>query len=73
MDIGIPIKNGYEATSEIKVFRPNLPIIAQTAYTTKEDRARILKAGCDDIIAKPIDYVELLTLVKTYLLKKVSS
>ncbi|MGB1003270.1 MAG: PAS domain S-box protein, partial [Salibacteraceae bacterium] len=70
MDIGIPIKNGYIATQEIKSFRPSLPIIAQTAYTNKEDRTRVFDAGCDDMIAKPIDYSELLQLVKSYIVAK---
>tara|TARA_R110002050_G_scaffold176775_1_gene309784 strand:+ start:50482 stop:50841 length:360 start_codon:yes stop_codon:yes gene_type:complete len=64
MDIGIPIKNGYEATMEIKEFRPQLPIIAQTAYNTSEDRERIADAGCDDFISKPINYPELIIVLK---------
>ena len=67
MDIGIPIKNGYEATEEIKGFRPNLPIIAQTAYTTEVDRKRILNAGCNGFISKPIDYSVLIPLLIKYL------
>jgi CheY-like chemotaxis protein len=67
MDIGIPIKNGYEATREIKSFRPELPIIAQTAYTTLEDKQRIDEAGCNGLISKPIDYKELIPILKSYL------
>ena len=32
MDIKMPVKDGYTAAIEIKSFRPNLPVIAQTAY-----------------------------------------
>lgn len=67
MDIGLPIKNGFEATTEIKEFRPNLPIIAQTAYSTSEDRKLVLDAGCDGIVTKPIDYDELILLMKKHL------
>ncbi len=54
MDLKMPIMNGYEATTEIKKFRPNMPIIAQTAYSTPEEKAKALTAGCDDFISKPI-------------------
>jgi CheY-like chemotaxis protein len=40
MDIKMPEMDGYEATKQIKKFRPNLPIIAQTAYTADMDKNR---------------------------------
>ena len=46
--------NGFEATRLIKEFRPNLPIIAQSAYTSDEDRKKAKEAGCNDFISKPI-------------------
>ncbi len=53
MDIRTPIMNGYQATSEIKQFRPNLPIIAVTAFGLQEDEEKALNAGCNYYIAKP--------------------
>ena len=38
MDIKLPFMNGYEATKRIKQVKPDLPIIAQTAYAMNEDR-----------------------------------
>jgi PAS domain S-box-containing protein len=67
MDIGIPIINGFDATIEIKKLNSKLPIIAQTAYTTSEDRARINKAGCNDFLSKPIDYQLLVPMLEKYL------
>ncbi len=55
MDIKMPIMDGYDATKRIKKIRPHLPIIAQTAYSTKEDINRALIAGCDDFVSKPVD------------------
>lgn len=54
MDLKMPVMDGYEATKEIKKFRPDLPIIAQTAYSTPEEKEKALLAGCDDFISKPI-------------------
>ncbi len=54
MDLKMPIMNGYQATKEIKKIKPYLPVIAQTAYSTTEEKAKALQAGCDDFISKPI-------------------
>jgi CheY-like chemotaxis protein len=59
--------NGLEATREIKKLRPDLPVIAQTAYTLAADRSAALDAGCDDYIAKPIIKNVLIGLLKRYL------
>ncbi|MBN1598934.1 MAG: response regulator [Bacteroidales bacterium] len=54
MDIKMPVMNGHEATRLIKELRPELPVIAQTAYSSLEDRAKAFSVGCDDFISKPI-------------------
>ena len=45
MDIKMPLMNGYEAYKIIKVLKPDLPVIAQTAYSTVEDKERIESYG----------------------------
>lgn len=54
MDIKMPIKNGHEATQEIRKFNKNVIIIAQTAHTLHGDETKIIESGCDDYISKPI-------------------
>lgn len=54
MDLKMPIMDGYEATRQIKKMRPHIPIVAQTAYSTIEEKERAIEAGCDDFISKPI-------------------
>lgn len=67
MDIKMPIMNGHEATEKIKEKFPNLPIIAQTAYSTEEDKQLALKHGCDDFISKPIDKEKLFEILTKFL------
>jgi PAS domain S-box-containing protein len=66
MDIKMPVMDGLEATGRIKQLRPDLPVIAETAYASEEDRQRSLDSGCDDFISKPIDKELLLRIVRKY-------
>jgi CheY-like chemotaxis protein len=67
MDIKMPNINGLEATRQIKAIRPQLPVIAQTAYAMQDDEYKALQAGCNDYISKPIDANKLISLMKKYL------
>ncbi len=71
MDIKIPLMNGYEATKSIKNKRPELPVIAQTAYAAMTNKEEALKSGCDDYISKPIQIEQLKYLLNKYLREKV--
>ena len=68
MDIKMPIKNGVEATREIRLFKPNLPIIATTAFAIPGDREVFLKAGCDDYIPKPLKSDVLIEMVNKFVI-----
>lgn len=70
MDLKMPVMNGLEATKLIKEFRPDLPIIAQTAYSTRAEKEEAISAGCDDFISKPISEETLNEIVYKYLLTK---
>lgn len=63
MDIKMPVMNGFDATRHIKEFRPKLPVIAQTAFTSFEEREKARQAGCNGFITKPINKSELLALM----------
>ena len=66
MDIKMPVMDGFEATRQIRKLKPELPIIAQTAYTMSEEKERALTAGCDNYITKPLKSGELIELIKKY-------
>ena len=58
MDIQMPIKNGYEASVEIREYekkeRIYAPILALTAGTVKGERERCQEAGMNDYLSKPV-------------------
>ncbi len=67
MDIRLPGMNGYETTKAIKAFKPEIPIIAQTAYAMQNDFSKAMAMGCDDYISKPIDQKILFEKLNNYL------
>jgi len=69
MDIQLPDLNGYEATRQIRQFNKDVIIIAQTAFGLSGDREKAIEAGCNDYISKPINKVELLSLIYKYFKK----
>jgi two-component system, sensor histidine kinase and response regulator len=68
MDIKMPIMGGYEATRLIKEQRPELPVVALTAYALLGDREKALQNGCDDYLAKPVSMKDFEAVVDKYLL-----
>lgn len=62
MDIQLPGTDGLTAT---RLLRRNpatqaIPVLAVTAHAMRGDEKRILEAGCDGYVAKPIAYKEFL-------------
>jgi signal transduction histidine kinase/ActR/RegA family two-component response regulator len=66
IDIKMPVMNGYEAIKRIREFRPNLPIIAQTAFALSNEMLKAFNAGCNDYISKPFKKELLLAMVSKY-------
>jgi len=67
MDVQLAGMDGYEATSNIKLLRPELPIIAQTAYAMVGEKEKSHLAGCDEYLAKPIRPSLLIQTISKYL------
>ena len=70
MDLRMPVMNGYEATKQIKEFHSDLKIVAQTAYSTLEDKNKAIQAGCTDFYSKPISEDVLSEIIYRYLVVK---
>jgi len=69
MDIQLPGMDGLAATRLLKDDQNTryIPIIALTAFAMKGDEQKMLAAGCDGYIAKPIRYREFLETVESFL------
>jgi len=72
LDINLPEMDGYELVGRLRQIPglANTPIIALTAYALRGDRERILAAGCDGYIQKPIDVDSLAVQVASFLKKR---
>lgn len=66
MDVQMPEMTGIEATRAIRKNDKELPIIALTAASTKEETDRCLSAGMDDFLLKPFKQNELYDILKKY-------
>ncbi|OED45141.1 hypothetical protein ACH42_05610 [Endozoicomonas sp. (ex Bugula neritina AB1)] len=64
MDCMMPIKDGYEATREIRAAgNTHIPIIAFTAKAMDSDHQACLEAGMNDFIDKPINLNQMTSLL----------
>jgi CheY-like chemotaxis protein len=69
MDVQLPGMDGLELTRQLKAHSEmrDITVVALTAYAMKGDEQKVLAAGCDGYIAKPIDTRNLPRLVAEYL------
>lgn len=67
MDIGLPLLDGLSTASLIRKLKDldQIPIVAVTAYRDILEQAK--KAGCSDVLYKPIDKPSLIGLLKKHL------
>ncbi len=70
LDINLPDIDGYEVAQRLrnseKANLSRVPIIAVTANAMRGDAIKILGAGCDHYITKPINIQELLEKIEMY-------
>ncbi|MCX2834820.1 response regulator [Microbulbifer thermotolerans] len=74
MDIQMPGMDGLEATrlirereSESQDYSARIPIIALTAHAGAEEKARLLSAGLDDYLSKPVSETQLSHMIKRWM------
>lgn len=70
MDIKMPEMDGYVACEEIKKSNPTIPIIALTAYSNEDEFEKMKKCGMNSHLTKPINEINLLSILEQYLTPK---
>jgi two-component system cell cycle response regulator DivK len=71
MDMGLPVLDGWAATSQIKASATtrHIPIIGLSANAMAGDREKGIAAGCDDYDTKPVDINSLLGKIQALISK----
>lgn len=69
MDIQLPEVSGLDITRKIKSDNSmrHIPVIAVTAFAMKDDEERILRAGCEAYLSKPIAIEHFISTVRRFL------
>jgi len=69
MDLSLPVMDGLTATRRIRAlpeFR-EVPIVVVTAHDTADFHAAALASGCNEYVTKPIDFLQLESLLERLL------
>ena len=68
LDIQLPDMDGEQALGELRANHEtaDIPVVALTAFAMREDRDRLMAAGFDGYISKPIDVRQFSTTVRHY-------
>lgn len=66
LDIQLPDMDGLEVLKELRRSEINdgIPIIAITSYAMSGDKERMIEAGCNGYIEKPIDPVNVIAQIR---------
>lgn len=67
IDVKMPVMDGLEATRIIREESREIPIIALTAFAFDQDRIRVLEAGCNDFLTKPLSSPLLKQTIEKYI------
>jgi len=59
LDLNLPRLDGVSVLRQVRMKRPNLPVLVLTQRNRVEDRVQCLDTGADDYLAKPFSFSEL--------------
>ena len=66
MDLSLPVMDGLTATRRIRTLPElkDVPIVVVTAHDTADFHAAAMASGCDEYVTKPIDFLQLESLLE---------
>lgn len=67
LDVMMPKMDGYEVCKNIRIAKPNIPILMLTAKGTIEDKTQGFDCGADDYLIKPFEIQEVLLRIRALL------
>jgi PAS domain S-box-containing protein len=67
LDVRLPDESGLQLLKTMKMMRPNVPVIAQTAYASDDDQKECIDAGCSGYLSKPIKYIKLINKISEFI------
>ncbi|TXE19337.1 response regulator [Psychroserpens burtonensis] len=66
MDINMPDMDGFEVTKHIRMFNPDIPILALTALNSNEIEEKAQKSGINQVITKPYNFEDFRNIIQSY-------
>jgi signal transduction histidine kinase/ActR/RegA family two-component response regulator len=70
-DLAMPGRDGFGVLTAVRaITQRRIPVIAVTAYARAEDRERVMTAGFDDYLAKPVAPMALAAAVATHAVRR---
>lgn len=73
LDVMMPKMNGYEVCKNIRIAKPDIPVLMLTAKGTIEDKTQGFDCGADDYLIKPFEIQEVLLRIRALLRRGESS
>lgn len=70
MDLQMPVMNGFESAARIRTIDSEIPMIALSANTNKDEGDKVLAVGMNDYLAKPYNPEDLKGKIMTLVYKK---
>ena len=67
LDVMMPKMNGYEVCKNIRIAKPDVPVLMLTAKGTIEDKTQGFDCGADDYLIKPFEIQEVLLRIRALL------
>ncbi len=67
LDVMMPKMNGYDVCKNIRIAKPNIPILLLTAKGSIEDKTEGFDVGADDYLIKPFEIQEVLLRIRALL------